>query len=337
MPADFGYINARIRGLRSKLLRPEFFTDALNTSDFSAFVASLSQTSYMREVEEAQSRYEGVKIVDDAAARNFYTTTRSILNFSDGEPSELIALLLLRYDLNNLKAIARAKHAGRSADEISSSLLPAGELKPAVLEIIAAAADMAAVAQAVAISATPLRSAFVRAATQYSSDNDLYALELSLDRAYYRFMADSAKTANAPKKFKRYLIREIDATNLLTALSLRGSGEPSADVFVPGGLEITRSIFEAILSDESSGSLQVLSTTSFAALADASTMSEVEAALRGIMDASVKSLTTDPMNIGLAASYLRMKEAETAKLRLLARGKYYGVPSETLAKELGNA
>ena len=39
MSSDLGYINARVRGLKSQLLGPEFYNDALNATDFRAFTS----------------------------------------------------------------------------------------------------------------------------------------------------------------------------------------------------------------------------------------------------------------------------------------------------------
>ena len=155
MSSDLGYINARVRGLKSQLLGPEFYNDALGATDFRAFTSSLSQSPYMRDLEEAGARYEGLGAVDAALATNFYRTTRSILTFSDGRAERLIAVLLLRYDLANLKAIARAKHAGREYEDVRNALLPAGRLKPAVLETIAGAPDLPAAAQLLAFYGAP--------------------------------------------------------------------------------------------------------------------------------------------------------------------------------------
>ena len=201
MSADYGYINARVRGMKSKLLGPEFFNEALGASDFRAFMTTLSQSPYQQNIEEAQSRHEGLKALDVALARNFYGAARSILNFTDGRPHDLIALLLLRYDLNNIKAIARAKHAGRSAEDTLAVFFPAGTLKPAVLETVAGAPDMAGAAQALLATPTPLRGSFARAAQQYSTDGNLYALELTLDRAYYKEISSALKELNPPKDF----------------------------------------------------------------------------------------------------------------------------------------
>lgn len=75
----------------------------------------------------------------------------------------------------------------------------------------------------------------------------------------------------------------------------------------------------------------------FAVLADASSVGEVDERLRAILDHQARRLGHDPLDIGLVADYLRRKEQETARLRLIARGTFYGVPRAALAKELGDA
>ena len=56
-----------------------------------------------------------------------------------------------------------------------------------------------------------------------------------------------------------------------------------------------------------------------------------------VFDVATRRLTLDPLGVGLVADYLRRQERETAQLRLLARGTYYGVPAAALRKELGDA
>jgi V/A-type H+/Na+-transporting ATPase subunit C len=338
MSSDYGYINARVRGLKSKLLAPEFYNEALNASDFRAFLSTLGQSPYGRDLEEAQARSQGLKVLDEALARNFYATARSIAGFSDGRAGELIDLMLLRYDLANIKTIARAKHASRGLEDIQQSLIPAGSLKPAVLENAAAGADMAAVAQALLISPTPLRSAFARAAANYQTDKDLYKLELELDRAYFKLLLDGLDDAKAPKEFIRYIRREVDATNLRTALKLRSAGSATSDeLFISGGKEITRALFDSIVNDRSSSTIQGLGSSSFAAVADAPSLAQAEDVIRNVLNQNARRISADPLDIGVVVNFLRMKETETAKLRLLGRGKFYNVPRDRLAKELGNA
>lgn len=336
MSSDFGYINARVRGMSAKLLEPEFYTQALGDSDFKAFVGSFSQTAYGQALEEAQGATSGLDVVDRALARNFFSTTRSILSFSDGDPHRLIALILRRYDLANLKTIARAKHAGKSAEEVEDALMPAGELKPALLETLAAAADLPAVAQALAITHHPLSRPFARAARQYASDGDLYALELALDRTYFDTLFESLDELEPPHEFVRHMQREVDATNLRTALKLRGRGVDPEEFFIKGGREVPRSTFEAVLAS-SDGGMSELASTSFGAVADTDTLADAERAIRQVLDKSARRVAfREPLHVGVVLAFLRDKEAETARLRLLARGKFYAVPRDLLEKELAH-
>lgn len=340
MSSDYGYINARVRGMKAKLLGSAFYQSALDSTDFRAFTTTLSQTPYMRDLEEAQARGEGLGAVDRAVARNVYRTAHTLLSTADGQPRQLIGLLLMRFDLANIKAIARGKHAGKGLDEIQGSLFPAGELKPALLEQAATASDMAGAAQVLGLARTEMTAAFLAAARRYQNDQDLYALEVALDKAYYAALLSRAEEAKAPAALVRYLQREIDATNLRTALKVRGAGVDTAALFIPGGHEVKRSAFDAIVHDPETGALTALSSGAFGPAAQAAAggnLGAAEGEIRKVLDTDARRLALDPLDIGVVVDYLRRKEAEAAQLRLIARGKFYGVPRETLERELAHA
>ncbi len=342
MSADYGYINARVRGMRSRLLGNNFYQSALDASDFRAFTSTLAQTPYMRELEEAQARVDGLTAVDRAVARNFYNTARKLLSFSGGQPNELISVLLMPFDVANLKAIARGKHAGKGLEDIEGSLFPAGSLKPTLLEEAAAAADMLSAAQILRLARTELTAAFLKAARKYQNDGDLFSLELALDKAYYESGLERLEQAGAPADLVRYFRREIDAANLLTTIKLRGR-EVSVDpgqLFIPGGREVKRALFDALVRDPDSNAIQTLANGSLADVAAAAAQADpakVEAEVRKVLDAGAKRLSADPLDIGVVVDFLRRKEEEAAQLRLLARGKFYGVPRDLLERELSHA
>lgn len=338
MSADFGYINARVRGQKSRLLGPEFYAQALADADFSAFTATLSQTDYMSDLEEAQSRTDGLTAVDQALARNFWRTTRQILNYSDGWPHRLVAMLLMKYDLANIKAIVRAKHADRPAEDTLTALLPAGDLKPAVLEQMAQAADVPAVAQVLSASGHPLAPEVRQAAKAYQEDGDLFNFELAVDRAYARTMLETAQELPLPKGFRDWIILNADATNVRTALKLRGREVPAADLFIDTGKagSFRRSAFDTLIADVDGAGLDQLNGGPFAAVAGIDSLSAADGIIRDILDERVRKLALgDPLGPFVVLDYLRRKERETARLRLLARGKFYSVPRAQLETELG--
>jgi V/A-type H+/Na+-transporting ATPase subunit C len=221
MAADFGYVNARVRGLRSRLLPDGFFGEQVAGEGFAALSGALAQSPYAREVEEARGEHGPLAAVDAALARNFVRVTQLLLDASSGAAHDLIALLLRRYDLANLKAIVRGLHAGRDADETMVAVLPAGSLGVGVLRAMAGAADAAAAGQILALAKHPLAEAFRKGAAGYAADGDLLRFEIALDRAFYAAWRADAARLPASAGFRRLATAELDAANLRTALKLR--------------------------------------------------------------------------------------------------------------------
>jgi len=83
--------------------------------------------------------------------------------------------------------------------------------------------------------------------------------------------------------------------------------------------------------------LQALAGTAYKRVADTASLAEAEAVIRSVLDEDARKLARDPLGIGVVLDFLRRKEQEAARLRLLARGKYYGVPKDAIVKELGDA
>ncbi len=336
MAADFGYVNARVRGLRSRLLPEGFIGEQVDVEGFAALSTALAQSPYARDLEEARGQHEPLAAVDAALARSFVRVTRLLLDASKGAAHELIALLVRRYDLANLKAVVRGLHAGRDADETMVAVLPAGSLNAGVLRAMASAEDVASAGQVLAIARHPLVEAFRRAAADYREDGDLLRFEVALDRAFYAQWAADAQRLPAPAGFRRWARAEIDATNLRTALKLRGRGTDADDYFLAGGRDLTPAAYARVAALPRGEPLPQLSGV-LAPVSGAVDVTEAESRLVGALDLILRRLSLDPLDVGLVADYLRRKERETAQLRLLARGKYYGVPRAALAKELGDA
>ena len=341
--ANYGYLNARVRGMRSRLVAPGFVDQVLSGGGFEAFAAALAQTGYATDLESARGSGERVSLpaVDRAIGDNFRRTAQTLLRYAEGGAERLIGILLRRYDVANLKAVARAFHAGRAgaerddaADDVLSATLPVGELGSTTLRVMAQASDLGAAAQALVVAEHPLADAFREAVAAYAKDGDLFALELRLDQQHHASVLRDARKAGAPQTFLDYLALEIDATNLQTAVKLRGRALDAEACFVPGGASVTRSQFLQVAAGAVGDPLPELRGPFAAAREHAG---ELEAWLRGAVERAARTLTADPLDIGLVTHFLRAKEREAATLRLLARGTFYGVGADTLRRELGHA
>lgn len=344
--ANYGYLNARVRGMRSRLVSPGFVDQVLAGGGFEAFAAALAQTGYATDLEGTRAA-EGVSLpaVDRAIGDNFRRTAQTLLRYAEGGAERLVGLLLRRYDVANLKAVARAFHAGKAgadrgdgsgaaADEVLSATLPVGALGSATLRTMAQASDLAAAAQALVVAGHPLAGAFRDAVAGYAKDGDLFRLELRLDQEHHASVLRDARRAGAPAPFHAYLALEVDATNLRTAVKLRGRDLDADACFVPGGASLTKAQFLQVAAGAASDPLPELRGPFAGAREHAG---ELEGWLRAAVERAAKGLTADPLDIGLVTHFLRAKEREAATLRLLARGTFYGVGADTLRRELGHA
>lgn len=338
---DFPYINARVRAMRSRLLSAAQLEDLLGTPTMAAFLQSLAATSYGGDLQEALVRYEGLRAVDEAFARNFQHATQAVLGFAEGRPRALIEVVLLRWDLENLRVIVRGKHAGRPAEEVMQALLPAGTLREVVLKEMTGYPDMTGLAGTLEAVGHPLATALAKGVAEYVETKDLTALEMHLDRGYAEGgLQQIGRRGQDAAVLREMLESEIDAANTKTALKLASAGNLSrADrlrYFIPGG--------------------PLLSAEGFVALASPETQAQAAARLRArgfpipelpadliaferAMDLKVaKGLASyylgDPLGVDIVIGYVAMKSTEVANLRLIARGKFLGLPREAVRREM---
>ena len=336
MGIDYGYINARVRAMKSQLVTSRL-DEALNASSYAEFLRVLSETSLAEDMGEATAPGAGLLELDRSVSRNFFNTAQKLSRLANGPAGEDIALLLARYDVQNVKAVARGKLTNRPPEEIEASLYPAGNLRPAELTRLAREPDLTSVISALALSVNPLSNVFRRALAALAANGDLLAFEVTLDRGYYSRVLARAHS----RVLRTFTRRELDAANILTAAKLQARGDKGVnpdEFFVTGGVEFTRARFAEALSGN--GGLEGLSA--FRDLGDlndgssAPSLRAVETGVRNATNHLAQNLfLSDSHGIGVVIGFLREKERETALIRLIGRGKVYGVPAETLHREVG--
>src|SRR5207253_6955678 len=177
---DFSYINARVKVMKSHLLPPSRVEELLASQDLEAFIQALSDTPYNMELQEALSRFRGARAVDEALAQNFYHATRRILSFADGPPRRQIEVVLLRYDLQNIRAIVRGRHTGKTEDEILATVYPGGVLSEGQLRELLQQPDLRAIADTLVTWMHPLGRALREGVDAAQRSGSLIDIELAL-------------------------------------------------------------------------------------------------------------------------------------------------------------
>ncbi|WP_019011086.1 V0D/AC39 family V-type ATPase subunit [Deinococcus aquatilis] len=323
MPDDYAYINTRVRIMRTKLLDGRSLDSALSSGSYQEFLRVLTETELAANMRETTAEGAGLPELDRALSENLFATTQKVLNFADGDAKREIQALLMKWDLVNLKTIARGVVGGRGADAILSSLIPGGTIKPAALQTAAQSSDLAAAATAIAISGHPLAKAMRDGASAYAASSRLLDLEVALDQGYYRHALNVARNTS----LRRYLSREIDVTNALIARASKG--QPlDPNLFVAGG-HLDAGGYSRLAGGDAGGLPDIVG------ILDAPTLEDAEVAARTALDNSARNVAAgDPEGVGIILDFLRRKEIEIAKLRLIARGKFYNLSADALRKEV---
>jgi V/A-type H+-transporting ATPase subunit C len=336
---DFAYINARVKVMKSRLLPLSRLEELLQAADLDAFIQGLSETPYNMELQEALSRFAGVRAVDEALSQNFYRATRRILSFADGSPRRQIEVVLLRYDLQNLRAIVRGRHTGKSEEEILATLYPGGVLSEVKLRELLQQPDLRAIADTLVTWMHPLGRALREGVDAAQRSGSLLDLEMALDRAYAQYglrVADGEGDGEAT--FRRLLGAEITATNVKTALKLRRMKELSREerqrFFILGGaLSLERFL---TLADPQSSLAEIGSLRLFGSgLTGTDNLLEMERAIDRASHRMAAQLSLgDPLALDVVIGYLTRKATEVSNLRVIAHAKLLGLSLDLTRQEL---
>ena len=128
MARGYGYGNARLRAMRSRLLTEADYGALLAKTSIEEFISALTETPYQADLEAALLRAEGVHCIFEAVRTNLTRTLRQITGFFEGEPLTLFSLLLRRWDRHNLLTILRGQKQEVSPEAVLSTVVPVGQL-----------------------------------------------------------------------------------------------------------------------------------------------------------------------------------------------------------------
>ncbi len=399
---DEGYLNARIRGMKTRLLTGADFDRLLATPDDATLMAALAGTQLRPQLDRALVRQAGTDAVVAAVNADFATICRKVLSIGEKDQRNLLGVILRRWDAFNLKTVLRGKHAALSPVEIMRAVIPAGEFDATALQEMSSQPGVREVVDLLATWRSPLAEPLVDTLRAYLYDKSLLRLELALDRAVF---AEGLERTRGPWRNRRlvreYLREEIDLANIMAKIRLvideidtfvetpaetkarlkeeklrlkeerrkeaaklvrpkppqvirkraperpkeeRFAPPPIQQSFIPGGLATADEHLTEMLRCRTMGELlRFLAGTSYGKFISAD-MLELEAIAD--LPAFERTLESDlvrraahryrrePVGVAMAFSFLFMKYAESLDLRVIARGKEFGMPAQVLKGEM---
>jgi V/A-type H+-transporting ATPase subunit C len=345
---DYEYANARIRGIKSRLLPVSTFETLINRPDLVSIIAELEKTDYREELEKAGLQYEGILQVEAALRNDLAIRFRKIQKLFVREENEIhLKLIFHRWDVQNIKTILRGKHTHALPEEILSCLIPAGELDEAALIELSRQPDIKSVIDLLATWRIEYYIPLTRHFKEFTEKRDMAVLEYALDKFYYEHALAVVKKGESEddRIIREFLITEIDITNLKTILKvIWDKMEPSEaeQLLIKGSVRFGKEALSSLIRTGTiENAVRQLKDTPYQFLSSVpekyvttGKISEFEKELdRYLIKRGVRHFLGDPLSIALGLGYIWAKVNEVTNIRIIARGK----AGEVTEKELREA
>jgi len=345
---EYEYVNARIRGMKSRLLDTSVLERLILKLDVESIIAELENTAYKDEIEKASVQHSGIKCIEVALRKDFTDAFRKILNLMEGETAQkYVKILLNRWDVQNIKTILRGKNIHVTSAEILECLVPAGELDDITLVELIKQPDVKAVIDLLATWGIEYANPLTRNFKEYTETRDLAVLEYALDRFHYENSLQLVQGNSYDDDLIRDMIAvEIDVTNIKSVLRIirdKIGIEEAEGCLIKGGRTLdSEKLLAMIRTGTLEGAIKQLDPTPYHFLSQVpeeifrtGKISVFEKELeKYLIKRGISRFLGDPLSIAIAIGYIWAKYNEITNIRIIARCKTADVPEKVLRGEL---
>jgi V/A-type H+/Na+-transporting ATPase subunit C len=348
----YSFVNAKIRARLSSLMTREALMKLLDARDLADFFAGLAGTPYEAIFAKPEAAADP-KLAERLLVEEEVQWHADIVKALKEPERSLVATMLERYELENLKVALRVREGDRDKGDLAYVVrkpLP-HKLR---LEEIATARSLEEVFPYLAN--TPYLVPLRKSLDECKEKGTLFPAEIALELDFYRRIEERIKAlSRADRAIARKLIGiEIDLRNIGWLMRLKFYyGVPSTeliDYLIPGGYRLTSyQLRRAFVPDSVKDVLTVLSLIilerEFGLAADLLRNEDeigklyfIEIILSKYMLIEIRKILEGyPFTIGTVLGYLVLKRAEVQNLTTILNGKLLSLDKPDIEKHLRSA
>ena len=343
--AGYAAISARVRAKYAELLTPQDIVRLSEAPDFLSLFTLLKGTAYGPYLEGLKDKDINPRRVIIQIKRKLADAFYSVIQMAPVETRPLVKQLYRYYEIGNLKAVLRAivtvstwNTETALWDRVRDVLFPLGSesVLPAQAMVesgsVATAVDL--------LHGTPYEETLSFAMKRYSSEQNLFPIEVALDLSYWRRLWSEAQklTGQDREHSVRIIGSLLDMNNLMWAIRYRVyhklSEEEVINYTLPFGYRVKDSDIRAIAAGADASSVI---NRIFPGLPDLNTLLEnpqtglprLEVLLKQrIMKECLAAFVGSPFHIGLPLAFLILHDFEVQDLIVLIEAKSSELPED---------
>src|SRR5215212_5019590 len=343
--SGYAAISARVRAMYADLLTPQDFVRLSEAPDFTSLFNLLKATAYGPYLDGLKDKDINPRRVIIQVKRKLGEAYNSVIQMAPVQTRPLIKQLYRYYEIGNLKAVLRGivtvstwNTETALWDRVRDVLFPLG---PASVLPAQAMVESGSVATAVdLLQGTPYEEVLSFAMKRYSSEQNLFPLEVALDLNYWRRLIGMArKLTGADREHAVKIIGALfDMNNLMWAVRYRVYHKLSEEVIInytlPSGYRVLDTDIRAIAAGVDIASVV---TRLYPTITDVNTLLEnpqsglpkLETLLkREVMKQCMAAFVGSPFHVGIPLAYLVMSDLEVQDLIVLVEAKSSNLPEE---------
>jgi V/A-type H+-transporting ATPase subunit C len=336
--SGYAAISARVRAMYSSLLSPQDFARLSDSPDLSALISQLKNTAYGPYLESLKERDLTPQKVELHIEGRLADSYASVIQMAPQHAKPILKQLYRYFEVDNLKAVLRGIVSNPHWERISEILFPMGSMS-----VLAAQAmvESGSVGNAIELlQGTTYYDTLSFAMKRYSTEQNLFPLEVALDLHYWRQLWAEAKKLQGQDREQalRIIGSLMDVNNLMWVIRYKVyyqlSEEEIINYTLPFGYRVRD---EDVRSVAAGADLAMVVGRVFPGIPDLNALLEnprtglpkLEIILkRRLMQQCLAAFIGNPFHIGLPLAFLILSQLEVEDLTVLIEAKSSQMPEE---------
>lgn len=337
----YSFINAKIRAMKSRMLKESVYQQLLETTHLDAFLKVLMETEYSPEVSAVDVKSPDIGEVISALDEHLIKCYRTILQFFKVRTeNDFVRIILSRLEIENLKIIIRGKFKGITSVMLSDNLIPTAGVSNLSFEELIGSRDIEHFVSM--LTKTRYERPLKEALAHFERDRRTAVLERPLDALYYIDLIRAIKTLSSADQhiMKTYIGTFCDINNIMLILRSRIYFDlPSDDImnmYIPYGYRLSKSVAIQLSKTTEDDYREVLSKTYYGKMIpNVKSLTDLEMGLLNILAYQTRKILMGyPFHIGTVAGFVALKEIEAGNLKSIAEGKRHTLSEGQIRESL---
>ena len=336
--SEYGFVNARIRGMKSRFLKVTDYEHLLQSPDYETFLKHLSNTVYGDVIEEQHAMHDPTPDeLGITLAHHFTEVIFKVAHSLSGRVAEFTNTYLNQFLAESLKSIIRGVQVGLPPEEMMMYVLPTSEEQKEMFKNLVKHNDIEDLIDAIPYLDTKV--ALLTRIPAYLDFDSTAPLEVALEEWYLRTVLDALDEFT--KEDQEHVLDSLSARvmlrNLLTKMRALEMGlskriiELSMVRFTPETDAMLGQVLEAETWQEAAAAFKSLKYIRLSQLIckvyeDTNDVAEVERVIEAYLVERIKlQLTVFPFHLGTILGFFTLKSYEVRNIRSIAVGIERGV------------